>query len=108
LSLLDDASAIDWSRKRPVPTRKFRYNVEMSSTPSTLPSEAEMSAAHWTQLTQSQARLIAEQAHTIEQLKQQPGLFTRQLLAGKSERLSVIESAQQLTLQELLREPQNN
>jgi hypothetical protein len=68
------------------------------------PSEAEMatfSPADWLGLVRSQSQIISAQGATIDALKHQLEWFKRQVFGTKSERLSVLENARQLSLAEL-------
>jgi hypothetical protein len=68
------------------------------------PSEAEMatfSPADWLGLVRSQSQIISAQGPTIDALKHQLEWFKRQVFGTKSERLSVLENARQLSLAEL-------
>src|SRR5882724_8906304 len=79
------------------PTPSLGYNVGMpdtSKTPS--PSDAEMnslSAAQWLEV-------VRTQAARIESLEQRVAWFERQMFGSKSERLSVLQNSQQLSLTE--------
>src|ERR1700723_871707 len=73
----------------------IRYNVLMEPAPtSKLPSEAEMASYGPAQF----VALVQTLGATIQSLQRQLEWFQRQMFGTKSERLRVLESAQQLAL----------
>jgi hypothetical protein len=87
----------DWGQVRThlLQTRPLRYNFRMDPAPTKkLPSEAEMASYSTAQF----IALVHTLATTVQSLQHQLEWFQRQMFGTKSERLRVLENAQQLAI----------